>query len=470
VTRPARETSRAFLAALLTATAAARLALAWTFPGFLSGDDLEIVETAARWAVRLDYSPWPIRSLFHPLLLAFPAVKAGAAVGLASPHWLTFLAAIPTAAFSTLGVWLAYRVALALGGDEATGRAAAFLAATAWVPFAYGATQYPRPISSALLLGAFLLLVRPGERARDAALAGLLAAAAFAVRWSEGVALIPLAGLVLLRDRGLRRALALAAGFAAGVVLFVGAFDAATWGAPFASLRAFLAFMRAPHDAFTPRPPLWYVGMVLQWTGPVLLLLAAFAVRDRRARAPMLAALTFVVLLSPTPLKGLRYLMFAVLLLAVAAAFGWERLRRGGRTGRALATICLAAAVPLCAERTLHLMREKSQPAITAARYLASLEPPVRAAALEQSWAWGDRLYLGNGVRIVDLRATTPLADGALAAAAECDAIGLYLSDASEDVRRELALRGFRESARFADSGGRHVVVFLGNRPRSGRD
>ena len=196
-----RRSSRAFLAALLAVTAAVKLCLAWAFPGFLSGDDLEIVATAAKYAVGLDYEPWRIRCLLHPLLLAFPVVKAGALAGLASPRWLTLLAAVPTAAFSTLGVWLAYRAARALDAPETTARVAALLAATAWVPFAYGGTQYPRPISSALLVGAFVLLVRRGSSSRDAALAGVLAAAAFAVRWSEGMALIPLTALAWARSR-----------------------------------------------------------------------------------------------------------------------------------------------------------------------------------------------------------------------------------------------------------------------------
>jgi hypothetical protein len=339
-------------------TAAVKLCLAWAFPGFLSGDDLEIVATAAKYAVGLDYEPWRIRCLLHPLLLAFPVVKAGALAGLASPRWLTLLAAVPTAAFSTLGVWLAYRAARALDAPETTARVAAFLAATAWVPFAYGGTQYPRPISSALLIGAFVLLVRRGSSSRDAALAGVLAAAAFAVRWSEGMALVPLTALAWARSReatsgghrgpreatsgghrsreatsgghrirreatsgghrtpreatsgghrspreatsgghrsrreatsgGHRRgffgALALLAGFAAGALLFVGVFDALTWGAPFASLRAFLAFLRAPHDAFLPRPFRWYLGLVLQWAGPVVVLLCSSA-RATAARA-----------------------------------------------------------------------------------------------------------------------------------------------------------------------------------------
>jgi hypothetical protein len=66
---------RWFLPALLGSTAALKLFLAWRFPAFLTGDDVEIVETAAKYAIGLDYHPWAIRSLFHPLVLAFPFVK-----------------------------------------------------------------------------------------------------------------------------------------------------------------------------------------------------------------------------------------------------------------------------------------------------------------------------------------------------------------------------------------------------------
>lgn len=455
-----RSSSRAFLAALLAATAAVKLSLAWAFPGFLSGDDLEIVATAAKYAVGLDYEPWRIRCLLHPLLLAFPVVKAGALAGLASPRWLTLLAAVPTAAFSTLGVWLAYRAARELDAPETTARIAAFLAATSWVPFAYGGTQYPRPISSALLLGAFLLVVRRNGPARLDAAAGVLAAAAFAVRWSEGVAIVPLAAIALPRERGVRRAAALVAGFAGGVLLFVGVFDALTWGAPFASLRAFVEFLPAAHEVFRRRPPWWYAGMILQWAGPVLVVLAGFAVRDRRARAPLLSAAAFVVLLSPTSLKGMRYVMFAVLLLAVAAAFGWERLASSGRIGRAAASLLLLAAVPYCAERALHLMRQKSQPAIDAARFLASLHPPVRSVALEQSWAYGDRLYLGNGVAIADITPRRPLDPAAVsAAAAGRDAVALYPADAGPEIETVLDAKGFRRCREF--EGAAPVAVFL---------
>jgi len=77
---------RWYLPALLISTAACKLVLAWVYPGFHSGDDLEIVETAARYAVGFVYEPWGIRSVFHPMLFAAPWVWLGSALGSHGTH------------------------------------------------------------------------------------------------------------------------------------------------------------------------------------------------------------------------------------------------------------------------------------------------------------------------------------------------------------------------------------------------
>src|SRR5262249_25376496 len=112
--------------------------------------------------------------------------------------------------------------------------------------------------------------------------------------------------------------------------------------------------------------------------------------------------------------------------------------------------------------RTLHLMRQKSQPAIAAARFLAARVPPVRAVALEQAWAYGDRPYLGNGVRIVDIPPKTPLdAERVRAAAEGCDAVGLYARDAPPELRRAIEREGFRGAGGFRSGPAAAVEVFL---------
>jgi len=421
---------RWFLPALLLSTAALKLAFAAAYPGFQSGDDLEIVEAAARTALGFPYEPWNIRSLFHPIVFVAPFLTLGNALGLHGARALVFLATIPTTLFSTAGIWLLWRLTWELGWEPAVGRAAAFLYAVHTLPLAYGSMPYPRPISTAFLLLAFVLLAREGAGTGASIVAGLAAAAAMAVRWSEGVLLLPLLGFVAWRTRSIALSVRVAAGFAAGLVLFVGVFDRLTWGVPFASLLAFERFGADPaaHGVFPHRPWYWYATNVLGWAGPLLVVLTLVGIRDRRARVPLLLAMSAVVLLSFSPMKQPRYVQAAIPFLAMAAALGWKRLRP---SVPALAAVLLAAALPLGLERTLHLLEHKSLSAFAGARDLAAGAKPPRVILFEQTWAWGDALPFPPGTTVRDLPPKTPLAtDAVLAAAAGAEALGLYAQDA----------------------------------------
>jgi hypothetical protein len=454
---------RWFLPALLGSTALLKLLFAWRFPAFLTGDDLEIVETAAKYAVGLDYQPWVLRSLVHPLLLAFPFVKAGALAGLADPRSITLFASLPTVLFSTASVALVYELAHSWNWPDATARAAAFLYAIHWLCLGFGSTPYPRPISTCLLLAAFLLIERSAGRSTSAWPAGVLVAAAFAVRWSEAVVLLPLLGRSWWRYRSPRNLAGIAAGFAAGVLLFVGLFDALTWGAPFASLREFWRIMHEQGLASArPDPWYWYGKRILHWAGPLLLLLLVPAARDRRVRGPLAIAVMVLVLMSFSPLKSLRFTQASVPFVALAAALGWERLRDTPGWRRMLAAAALVVAVPLGLERTLSLLRDKSQSALEAAQFLHGLAPPVRTVVLEQMWAYGEKLYLGNAVSIRDVAPKRPLpAEPIEAALGGADAVALYDLDVSPDLIGLLAARGFRPCARFQANASLAVTAYL---------
>jgi hypothetical protein len=421
---------RWFLPALLFSTAALKLAFAAAFPGFHSGDDLEIVEAAARSALGFSYEPWNIRSLFHPIVFVAPVFALGSALGIHGARALVFLATIPTALFSTAGIWLVWRLTRELGWDAATGRAAAFLYAAHMLPLAYGSMPYPRPISTAFLLAGFVLVARRGAPAGAAVAAGVAAAAAMAVRWSEGVLLVPLLGFAAWRTRSAAAVARVAAGFAAGALLLVGLFDGVTWGAPFASLLAFVRFGADPaaRGVFRNRPWSWYGTNLVGWAGPVLVVFALAGLRDRRSRAPLLLAASATVLLSFSPMKQPRYVQAAIPFLAMAAAVGWDRIRA---RAPGLASVLLAAAVPLGLERALHLLEHKSLSAFAAARALAATSGPPRVLAFEQAWAWGETLPFAPGTVVRDLPPRTPLPiDAVLAASAGAQALGLYAGDA----------------------------------------
>jgi hypothetical protein len=244
-------------------------------------------------------------------------------------------------------------------------------------------------------------------------------------------------------------------------------FDAWSWGRPFASLIEFTRFLRDPNLGGTrPRIWFWYVTMVLQWAGPIFILLSAVAWRDRRSRIPLAIALSAVVLFSLSPLKQLRYLQVVIPFVALAAALGWSRLHGGSHRQRWLAAAALFLAVPLGLERTLHVLRSKSDAALVAARVLSQIRPEPRCVVLEQKWAYGDRLYLGNTVEIRDLTPRTPLLPGVVRDSAKgADAVALYASDVDEGVARMLSAAGLRRCATFARNRSGEVTLYL---PSSG--
>jgi hypothetical protein len=453
---------------LLLVTLAAKLVLAWRFDGYGTGDDLEIVETAAKYAAGLDYQPWNLRCLFHPLVLTWPVLRLGVLAGVTDPSVLSFLAVIPTALFSTLAIFLVNQLALAWRWPRETALAAAFLYAVHWLPFGYGATIFPRPISTAFLLGALLLSSRVPLSATRASAAGVLVAAAFAVRWSEGAALVPLVAWIWWRDRDARTTAGVVAGFAVGALVFVGLTDTLTWGTPFSSLIAYANEMRTvPPNTRTDGAWYEYAKDILRWAGPVSLLLLWPARRDRRIRLPLLFLAAIVAALSCVRFKQTRYMQAAIPFLALAAAVGWERLREAGAVARRIAAAALLLAAALGLERSLALLSHKSQSATAAARAIARLSPAPRAVALEQAWAYGDRLLIGNGPEIRDFPPSRPLAPaGVQKAAGSADVLALYTLDTSPALLGAIARMGFRESARFHRDSSKEVILYLRDQTR----
>jgi glycosyl transferase family 22 (putative mannosyltransferase) len=448
------------LAALLAFSLATKLAFAWHFDGFLTGDDLEVVEAALKYSSDFDYAPWSLRNLFHPVVLVAPLLTVAGWFGKLTPECAAFLAAVPTAVVSTAAVALLFILARRLGWSIEVALAAAFLYAVHWLPWAYGGTQYPRPISTAFFLAAILLTTAARRRLLFAFLAGFLVALACAVRFSEGILLLPLLGFAWFRTREPLVLAGVGSGFATGAFLFLGLFDVLTWGEPFHSLREFVRIMFSnspPPSASGDKPLYHYVANVVRWTSPVHLALILVAVGDRRLRAPAAMVATIVVLLSLFRYKQYRYLQAAIPFVALAAAVGWDRLRR--KLPR-LAVLALALAVAYGAVASVLLLRGKSQPAVAAARFIARMEPAPKTVAFEQAWAYGERLYLRDA-RIRDVAPSRPLDPKAVRdAVGGADAAAFYVNDLGFETRRILSESGMRAVGIFHRPGGKPVVVF----------
>ncbi len=454
----------------MAATLAVKLFLIWKYEGFLTGDDLEIVQTAARCAAGVTYQPWDIRCLFEPLFFVWPVMKVAVLCGAREPGTLSAIAAIPSALFSTAAIAGVFELARRFGAGPSTAGAAAWLYALHPLPLGYGSAPFPRPISAALVVAAFLLAFDARQRAVAFLGSGFLIGAAFAVRWSEGVVLVPLLLWSVWRSRALRSATLLLAGFAAGAFLCAGLVDRLTYGDFFHSLKAFfqtMYFEISPIRLAQEDPFPDYFRTALRWAGPLLVLLLIASWERRPARVPLLLGISVVSLLSFFAHKEWRYLQSAIPFLVIAAAFGWERLRQGGH--RILAAAALILALPYGLERSVTLLRERSGSGILAARFIRAIRPPPRVLAFEQMWAYGEHLYLGNDPEIREIEWNRPLRPRALAeAAAGADVVGVYSRHLDRAGMEELNRLGFHRLRTFR-TGTAYECAVYGRAARAGR-
>lgn len=310
-----------------------------------------------------------------------------------------------------------------------------------------------------------------GKRAPRALFAtGALLALAFAVRYSEAVFLVPVAAIAL-RDgpdlaARLRRLAPLAAGFAAGALLFVGLPDRLEWGAPFASLVAFARytlFDERSSSLVPHQPAWWYLWRLAHWICPAALPALALALRPRwlRSRPAARQAWAFVALplaaLSLVHHKELRYLQGLLPFVAALSALGLAEVARAGRRWVAIALALLTIAWGLA---QLDFLAGKSMAAVEAAQALAA-DPGARALATVQPWAFGDRLYLPERIAVREI--PSPVAVATLAGAiAGADRVALYEIDLLGDPRLEatLAAASFRRLATFRHGESKAVALF----------
>src|SRR5690242_17583091 len=80
---------------LIPLVAAIQVFLAIRFYGFLTGDDVEVLEEAFRCAAGLEYIPWNVRNLFVPDIVVSPFVFIARSFGVRDPAHLIDAATIP---------------------------------------------------------------------------------------------------------------------------------------------------------------------------------------------------------------------------------------------------------------------------------------------------------------------------------------------------------------------------------------
>lgn len=231
-------------------------------------------------------------------------------------HWAVLSLAVVPAAF---------RAAAALAGERAGLVAAAICALLP--ELLWFAPHTLTELPAALLATWGLAFHFEGRRAsppdelRCAVRAGALLSFAVCLRLPDApLALVPVLDLALRRRFAALGALAAAA---LGPVAFFGAVDWLTWGRPFHSARAFLAYNLVEGRAreHGVAPALEYLAIFWDRTSGAIALALLFALWALRASWPaLLPAILLVAALSTQPHKEERFALAAWPLLAIALA------------------------------------------------------------------------------------------------------------------------------------------------------
>jgi hypothetical protein len=381
-----------------------RLANAWYYYGFFSGDDVEVHEMTFATLFGRDVTIWGLRSPFFPMAFIFPAQRLALALGFGGTDALVFVGRAVVAGWSCIGVAVMYMIGRRLLGGAGAGILAALFLAVMRLHVRFGSSELPRPVAATFLLVAFGLLVAGRRTVLQAGLAGAVLGIAAAIRFSEAAFVLPLTVQLLVerRFRALLVAL-LAAGAALAVTFGVG--DQVYWGHPFHALRNIVDYtlvQRASSSGQQPFQPLHhYVTTALLWSNACMLgLFAAGAKREWRAA---LWALLPILALSALPHKEEGYLVPLLPFVALVAAGGaWRLLAavsvRGRERWAPYLLLLLAGALLLELEGARF---RRSEGSVDVARYLARADP-CATIAIEQAWRAGYWLYLRDA-QVIDL-------------------------------------------------------------------
>ncbi len=455
--------SRRLLVCLLVLTSLLRLWLGWFFFGFLTGDDVEILETGFR-AIGLRYVPWTIRNTLLSDVLAGPLLVAAHGVGVSRASTLIWIASWPFAACATLNIYLLFRLVTQWTSHTAIGLAAAAMYAFHWIPLGFGSMAYPRTVSTTCVLLAALLVTRTPRAGWSEVLAGGAIALACAPRYSE-VLFLP--AVVLLATHGSTEwrektvaSLRVGLGFATGFLLIAGVYEKVTWGRPFAALIAFARYTLVDRQASSlvaVQPAYWYLWRLPYWWCPATLPFLWIAVRRRQLGFAWVFVVIPIGVLSYVHHKELRYLQGCLPFLCAMSSVGardlWER-------GWRRTTVVLFAISLLWGLARLTFLADKTMPSVLAARAMAG-DPSIHTVAGVQIWGMGDHLYLGNERATRDIPFPTSAEDlDRLAPGA--DRVAVYQEDLRKQPELGAALTrlGFCPWREFSFPGSKSMSVF----------
>ena len=162
---------RAMLTLVIVVTVV-KLANAAFYPGFFSGDDVEIHEMTFATLFGWDWSAWNLRSAFYPMTFIYPIPALLATLGITDTEPLVFAGRAVVAVLSSLTLWLVYRVGADLS-SPGVGATAAIMLGLHRLHVTFGGSELPRPIASLFIVAAFLCLIPRRVSLVRAAIAGM---------------------------------------------------------------------------------------------------------------------------------------------------------------------------------------------------------------------------------------------------------------------------------------------------------
>ncbi len=298
------------------------------------------------WEWQTGLRNWALPGFFSLLL------RASSALGLHHP--VAYRAVLELPQFLLHG-WMLVAI-YRYGARRLSPRAAAWATSAVGLygpVLAFAGRTLGESISTSFLVIALERLDRPDARARCGVEAGALLGLAVVVRYGSAVPVLA-AVLWLLLHRRFRLTAAVVGGGAA-VAMALGALDAWTWGAPFHSLKAYVAFNLLSGSAakqFGEAGPTFYLGLLFvfaplwSWPGTVW----ACGKQRPSVPLPLFCAALYLGALLFTAHKEARFLYPGLVLWAMAAApgaFGALAAMRRVDLGAALSSLAVMASLSL---------------------------------------------------------------------------------------------------------------------------
>jgi hypothetical protein len=375
-----------------------KASLAWWNPGFFSGDDVEVQEMSLRALRHTTWPIWDLRNATFPLGFVYPAQRLAAAAGASDPSTLIWIGRCVVAVGSSAAIWLLWLIGSRLWpGERGWAVMACILFATNRLHIAFGSSELPRPMSTVLLLLAFLLLQRRGRPL--AGISGAVAGVAACFRFSEAVFMGSAALQLIVRRRWWSAAVftVAALGVMAGLLAAV---DRLYWGEVFHSAGAAVDYTIVQrHSTRGYQSVSWYLVHAPEWVNPAVLLLAvAGTLLAFRASWPAaLWAWPPLFVLSLLPHKEARYLIPVMPFVALLAVIGIRELHLRAFRLRGLHREWLPAAVVAGLALGVlfdagHWRLPRTNSDVRLASSISTTAAPV--LVVEQAWRLGGHIYL----------------------------------------------------------------------------